>query len=66
MEQKKDLEKGRKTKVRRPFHPLYKLHKPHVIVAENVKRMIKEKFKGYANEILKEFNETGYKVEIFL
>jgi len=40
--------------------------KPKVIVAENVKGMMRGKSKGYVSEIIKKFNEIGYKVQIFL
>lgn len=40
--------------------------KPKVIVAENVKGIISGNAKGYINTIIKEFNNIGYNVQIFL
>ncbi len=39
---------------------------PKVIVAENVKGLISGKAKGYVNEIIKAYDDAGYKVQIFL
>jgi len=39
---------------------------PKVVVAENVKGLISGKAKGYVNEIIKAYDEAGYKVQIFL
>ena len=40
--------------------------KPKVIVAENVEGLVTGNAKGYVNEIVKAFNEAGYKVQLFL
>ncbi len=39
---------------------------PKVVVAENVKGLVGGNAKGYVNEILKAYDEAGYKVQIFL
>lgn len=38
---------------------------PKVVVAENVEGLIKKNARGYVNEILKAFNEAGYKMQMF-
>lgn len=48
------------------FIDIAKLLQPKVIVAENVKGIIKGNAKGYVNDIIKAFNDAGYKVQIFL
>lgn len=40
--------------------------KPKVVVAENVKGMITGKAKGYVSEVIKQFKEIGYDVQLFL
>ena len=40
--------------------------KPKVAVAENVKGLIAGNAKGYVNQIVKEFRDIGYSVQIFL
>lgn len=40
--------------------------KPKVCVAENVTGLIKGNAKGYVNEIVKQFREIGYEVQLFL
>ena len=40
--------------------------KPKVIIAENVSGMLKGNAKGYTKEILKQFREIGYEVQLFL
>ena len=40
--------------------------KPKIVVAENVKGLILKKAKGYVNEIVRDFAEAGYDVQIFL
>lgn len=39
---------------------------PKVVVAENVEGMLVKNARGYVNEILKAFDEAGYKVQLFL
>lgn len=48
------------------FIDIAKLLQPKVIVAENVKGIIKGNAKGYVNDIIKAFSNAGYKVQIFL
>lgn len=40
--------------------------RPKVFVAENVKGLISGNAKGYAREILRQFDKAGYKVQMFL
>lgn len=40
--------------------------KPKIIIAENVKGIIMGNAKGYMNAIIKNFNDIGYDVQIFL
>lgn len=40
--------------------------KPKVIIAENVKGLVRGNAKGYVNEIIKGFKSAGYSVQIFL
>ena len=40
--------------------------RPKVVVAENVKGMITGKAKGYVSEVIKQFKEIGYDVQLFL
>lgn len=40
--------------------------KPRVVIAENVKGLIKGNARGYVNEIFKAFDAAGYKVQLFL
>jgi DNA (cytosine-5)-methyltransferase 1 len=40
--------------------------KPKVIVAENVKGLIRKRARGYVNEIIKKFSDIGYETQIFL
>ena len=40
--------------------------RPKVVVAENVKGLIKGNAKGYVNGIVKAFDDAGYKTQIFL
>lgn len=39
---------------------------PRVVIAENVKGLIKGNARGYVNEIFKAFDAAGYKVQLFL
>lgn len=39
---------------------------PRVVIAENVKGLIKGNARGYVNEIFKAFDTAGYKVQLFL
>ncbi len=39
---------------------------PKVVVAENVKGLVRGNAKGYVNEIIKAFKAAGYEVQIFL
>ena len=48
------------------FIAIAKKLQPKVVVAENVKGLIGGKAKGYVNEIIKAYDEAGYKVQIFL
>lgn len=40
--------------------------RPKVVVAENVEGLLIGNAKGYVNEILKAFDEAGYKIQVFL
>lgn len=40
--------------------------RPRVVVAENVKGLIKGNARGYVNEIFKAFDAAGYKTQLFL
>ena len=40
--------------------------RPKVVVAENVRGIIMKNARGYVNEIIKQFKELGYDVQIFL
>lgn len=48
------------------FIDLVKKLRPKVAVAENVKGLLAKNAKGYVNEIIKQFSEAGYNVQIFL
>lgn len=48
------------------FIAIAKRLQPKVIVAENVKGLVTGKAKGYVNEIIKAYDDAGYKVQIFL
>ena len=48
------------------FIDIAKLLRPKVVVAENVKGLIKGNAKGYVNGIVKAFDDAGYKTQIFL
>lgn len=48
------------------FIELAKKLKPKIVVAENVKGLLVGKAKGYVHEIIKEFDNAGYDVQIFL
>lgn len=48
------------------FISIAKRLRPKVIIAENVSGLIKGNAKGYVNQIIKEFNEAGYEVQLFL
>lgn len=48
------------------FIKLAKRIKPKIVIAENVKGLITGKAKGYVNRIIKDFNDAGYNVQIFL
>lgn len=48
------------------FIAIAKKLQPKVIVAENVKGLVGGKAKGYVNEIIKAYDDAGYKVQIFL
>lgn len=48
------------------FIEVAKRLQPKVIVAENVKGIITGKAKGYVHEIVKDLDEAGYDVQIFL
>ena len=39
---------------------------PKVVIAENVSGLLKGNAKGYVNEIIKQFKNAGYRVQIFL
>lgn len=40
--------------------------RPRVVVAENVTGLIKGNAKGYVNEIVKQFKQAGYEVQLFM
>ena len=40
--------------------------RPKVVIAENVKGMLKGKAKGYCKEVLRKFREAGYRPQLFL
>lgn len=48
------------------FIEIAKKLQPKVVIAENVKGLIAGNAKGYVNEIVKAFDDAGYKVQIFL
>ena len=48
------------------FIEVAKKLKPKVVIAENVKGLITGNAKGWVNQIIKAFDEAGYKVQIFL
>lgn len=48
------------------FIAVAKKLKPKVVIAENVKGLITGNAKGWVNRIIKDFNEAGYEVQIFL
>lgn len=48
------------------FVKLTKKLQPKVFVAENVKGLLQGNAKGYVSQIVKEFDEAGYKTQIFL
>lgn len=48
------------------FIAIAKRLRPKVVIAENVSGLIKGNAKGYVNQIIKEFNEAGYEVQLFL
>lgn len=48
------------------FIDIAKKLKPKVVIAENVSGLLKGNAKGYVNEIIKQFKEAGYRVQIFL
>jgi len=45
---------------------LTKKLQPKVVIAENVKGMLFKNAKGYTKQILREFDEAGYRVQLFL
>ena len=48
------------------FIKVAKKLKPKVVIAENVKGLITGNAKGWVNRIIKDFDEAGYEVQIFL
>lgn len=48
------------------FIKIANILKPKVVVAENVKGLLQGKAKGYVKMIVKQFNESGYDVQLFL
>ena len=48
------------------FIEVAKRLQPKIVIAENVKGIISGKAKGYVNEIIKDLNNAGYDVQIFL
>lgn len=48
------------------FIDIAKKLKPKVVIAENVSGLLKGNAKGYVNEIIKQFKDAGYRVQIFL
>lgn len=48
------------------FIQIAKRLQPKVVIAENVKGIIVGNAKGWVNQIIKAFDEAGYKVQIFL
>lgn len=48
------------------FIAIAKKLQPKVVVAENVKGLIQGNAKGYVNEIIRAYDDAGYKVQIFL
>lgn len=49
-----------------PFIEVARRLQPKVVVAENVKGMILKNARGYVAEVIKAFDEAGYKVQLFL
>ena len=48
------------------FIEVAKRLQPRVVIAENVRGLITGSAKGWVNQIVKAFNESGYSVQIFL
>lgn len=48
------------------FIKVAKKLKPRIVIAENVKGLVTGNAKGYVNEIIKAFDDAGYRVQLFL